>query len=450
MDPSARTLSGSVRSLAQQNAHADAVVDDVATLSWSALDALAELHTSTLARFAPGSRVVLLLPQRAASVALLTACERARLDVVLVSALYGEAWARARSDELLARALLTLEGDEICVLHETDAAPEPIGEEPGVLVLTSGTTGKPKCARHSWRTLAGAVKARSEFAGSRWLIGYPLSHFAALQVVAQVVFSGATLIVPPDFAADTALRMLTANGAEFLCATPSYVRQLLLAAQPADWQAMRLKQITLGGEIADGRLLHGLRDAKPGLQLTHIYASTELGAIITVRDGEEGFDAALLDEQKLRHIDGQLYARRTARAMLGYLGDAAAAPSPSHDGDWVATGDLIEVVANRALFRGRVNDVINVGGYKVNPVDIENVIREVPGVREVCVIGQKSSILGALPKAIIVAKPDADRASVQAEIVRRCGERLAPYMVPRLFEFADRIERSTNQKMLRR
>lgn len=440
----ARTLESGVRTRAPSGITTPAVIDDHATLDWPELDALADRQAASLARFQPGSRVVLLLPQRAAAVALLIASERAKIDVVLVSALYGEAWARARYDELDARALVTLEGDAVQVLDEREPCAETAGEEPGVLVLTSGTTGKPKCARHSWRTLGGAVKAREEFAGTRWLVGYPLSHFAALQVVAQVMWSGATLVVPADFSAATALRALTQHVVDFLCATPSYVRQVLIAARAEDLAAMRLRQITLGGEIADGTLLRSLREALPTTQLTHIYASTELGVLITVRDGQEGFEAQLLDGQKLKLEEGQLFARRTARAMLGYLGAAE-----ERADEWVATGDLLEVIEGRAFFRGRLNDVINVGGYKVSPVELERVIREVPGVNEVCVVGHKSSILGAMPKAIVVPAAGVDWAALQDEIVRRCTATLAPYMVPRLFEFTDHIDRSVGQKIVR-
>jgi acyl-coenzyme A synthetase/AMP-(fatty) acid ligase len=164
-----------------------------------------------------------------------------------------------------------------------------------------------------------------------------------------------------------------------------------------------------------------------------------------VKDGREGFDGALLDGQRLMLRDGELFVRRTARSMLDYVGEAPAAPRD----EWVATGDLIAVEGGRAKFRGRASDVINVGGYKVNPVEVEAVIRSVAGVRDACLVGHQSSIVGNLPKAIITPEPDADRAALQAEITRRCAEQLAPYMVPRLFEFTERLERSIAQKRVR-
>jgi len=450
MGSAPRTPSSSARSFAERQPSAAALVDSADgrawhTTSWVDLDAWVDRLAGELARFG-GTRVVALLPQRAASIALLVACERARVEVVLVSALYGEGWARARREELDARALVTVDAAGALGVLDEGGTSTPIGDEPGVLVLTSGTTGRPKCARHTWTTIGAAVSDRAELATVRWLAGYPLSHFAALQVQAQALLTGATLLIPPDFSAGTALSALTTQSVGALCATPSFVRQLLLAAPREAWSTMALAQVTLGGEIADQRLLGSLKEVRPSLRITHVYASTELGAIVTVRDGQEGFDAALLDGERLKIVDGELHVRRGARAMVRYVGDAAT----RGDDGCLATGDRVEVTEGRARFAGRVDDLINLGGYKVSPIEIEAVVRTVEGVRDTCVVRHESSIVGAMPKVIVVPEAGTPRDTLQAAIVERCRERLAPHMVPRLFEFRDALDRSVAQKVVRR
>ena len=130
--------------------------------------------------------------------------------------------------------------------------------------------------------------------------------------------------------------------------------------------------------------------------------------------------------------------------MLGYAGDATPV------GDGAATGDLLEVIGGRADVRGRSIDVIDVGGHEVNPVEIEAVVREVAGVLDVHVVGHWSSILGASPKAVVVAAPGTDEESLRADITRHCEARLAKHMTPRLHVFTDRIERSAAQKVVRK
>jgi acyl-CoA synthetase (AMP-forming)/AMP-acid ligase II len=436
------TLSGWVRDHAGRRPAQPALVDEHTSLAWSEFDARADRWASELAHHGRGAVVVALLPQTVGAVVALVAAERAGVDLLPISAQYGEAWAVERMQALGAHALVGVEGEALRVIVVGPRSAPP-SETPAVLVLTSGTSGAPKCARHTWQTLAGAVRQRDEYAGTRWLIGYPIGHFASLQVIAQVLRAGAVLVMPPDFGSKAAVRALVEQSIEYLCATPSYARQLVFAAGRDDWSRMRLRQITLGGEIADQRLLDALRAALPGVALTHIYASTELGAVVTVKDGREGFDAALLDGQRLRLEGQQLFARRGPRAMLGYVG-----ATPLAD-EWVGTGDVVEVKEGRALFRGRASDVINVGGFKVNPSEVEAVIRDVPGVRDVLVVGKKSSVLGAMPQAIIVLEPGAEATLVQAEIIARCESRLPRPMVPRLFQFVERLDRSVAQKLIR-
>ena len=292
----------------------------------------------------------------------------------------------------------------------------------------------------------GAARERHqracERAGDRWLLAYPISHFAALQVVAQALLSGATLVIPDDFGPGAALAAL-ADGVTCLSCTPTYFRRLVLATPDAAWATTRLAQLTLGGEIVDQALLDAARRALPAARIVHIYASTELGAAITVRDGRAGFDAALLDGERFEVRDDELWARRSERAMLGYAGGAA-------PGEWVATGDLVEVADGRVRFRGRANEIINVGGFKVSPAEVEAVVREVAGVAEAWVVGHKSSITGQLVKAVLCLAPGADAAQVKRDVAARCAQRLPSHMAPRIFELAERAETSSTQKLVRR
>jgi acyl-CoA synthetase (AMP-forming)/AMP-acid ligase II len=129
--------------------------------------------------------------------------------------------------------------------------------------------------------------------------------------------------------------------------------------------------------------------------------------------------------------------------MLGYLDGAAPA-------EWVATGDLVELADDRVRLRGRANDTINVGGFKVNPAEVEAIVREVAGVAEACVVGHKSSISGQLVKVVLCVAPGTDPAAIKREVTRRCSERLPGHMTPRLFEVVDRLETSMAQKLVRR
>jgi acyl-CoA synthetase (AMP-forming)/AMP-acid ligase II len=386
-------------------------------------------------------RVVLLLPEDAAAISLMYASQALQISALYVAFHYGEERARSLLESVEAERLLTVAGGHVVELARRAAPASPAGPDAEVLLLSSGTTGTPKCVRHTWAALAAAATTQASRADDRWLLAYPIAHFAGLQVVAQSLLSAASLVIPADLGAAEAIRAIGA-GATCLSCTPTYFRRLVLTAPPSLWSACRLRQLTLGGEIADQAVLDAARRVLPTARILHIYASTEVGAAITVRDGLEGFDAALLDGTRFKVEAGQLLARRSERAMLGYLG--ADAP-----GEWFETGDLVEVTAGRARFRGRVTEVINVGGFKVHPAEVEAVVRQSVGVADAWVVGHASSITGQVVKAMICLVDGADFDEVTRDVRRRCAARLPAHMVPRLFQPVDRAELSPGQKLKR-
>jgi acyl-CoA synthetase (AMP-forming)/AMP-acid ligase II len=425
----------------QRRAYTDpgrAIVDAQGVHSWSSLLDRAE-HFARQLPFE--CRLALVMTQSADAIALLAAADRVDADVIVFSALYGDDRSRRHAAEVGAGAFVFLENGSLRI--------ESLGggvsaREAGVGVLTSGTSGRPKCVRHYWGTLTASVRRGGRYEGTRFFCGHPLAQFGGLQVLAQAVFGRGVLHVARNFAPHTAIEALTQHGADCLCATPTYVRQLLLAGGADTLRAAGLRAVTLGGEIADQGVLDTLRTVLPAAAITHIYASTELGVVFTVRDGRAGFDASLVDGRRLRIVDGVLHGRRSPGSTprdteCGAPGDA----------DWLSTGDLVEIVDDRVHFRGRASDIFSVGGSKVNPIEIEAVVRDVPGVADVVVRGCRSSIVGAMPKAIVRAEPGTDCRLLEQAIARHCSARLPSHMVPRLFEFREAIEASTSQKTVR-
>jgi acyl-coenzyme A synthetase/AMP-(fatty) acid ligase len=259
----------------------------------------------------------------------------------------------------------------------------------------------------------------------------------------QSVTSAGTLVLTRDFSPAATRRALLEQEVVYLSCTPSFARQLLFALEPADWAAMKLRHITMGGEIVDQELLDGLRALVPDTRITHTYGASEVGALIWVQDYRAGFSAELLDGERFKEVDGELVVRRSPRAGLGYVG---AAP---RTGEWLTTGDLVEVRGDRVHFVGRKDDVINVAGFKVNPAAVAAVVRELPAVLDVSVVAQSSSVVGNLVKAVVYTRPGTDHGELRTSIVKVCRDRFPPPMVPRLFEFTEGLRLSGAQKLRR-
>jgi acyl-CoA synthetase (AMP-forming)/AMP-acid ligase II len=116
---------------------------------------------------------------------------------------------------------------------------------------------------------------------------------------------------------------------------------------------------------------------------------------------------------------------------------------------WFATGDMVDIQEDRVYFVGRKTEMINVAGSKVFPVEVERVIRVVPGVSDVRVFGRASSIAGELVACEIVAAPNQDREALRSLIVRTCLASLASHQQPRIIKLVDRIDLSSAGKTLR-
>ena len=291
-----------------------------------------------------------------------------------------------------------------------------------VTILTSGTEGRPRAVHHTWNSLFRPVRLARTAVPQRWLLAYRPYLYAGLQVMAQSVANGDCLVMPTaDAGVDEITELFRRGQVSHASATPSYWRRLLLFARPDAWTGCPLRQVTLGGEPVDQLLLDQLRRTFPQARLAHIYATTELGRCFSVTDGRAGFPRSYLEPSALPDVqlqirEGELLVQSANRGQLATPSNSVGA------NDWMATGDLVDVTADRVLFAGRRGDMINVGGLKVQPLRVESVVRNVPGVRDVLVYGQSSSIAGSLVACQIMletgAEPEEVRRGVTGNLPR--------------------------------
>lgn len=299
-----------------------------------------------------------------------------------------------------------------------------------VHIMTSGTTGIPKIARHSIDGLMARVNVGKLFSGS-WLLTYPPTTFAGIQVLLTALASKSNLVAYTTLSVPRLADALSKHAITSVSGTPTFWRTVLMAL-PDSATEISLRQITIGGEIVDQVLLDRLAARFPNARIAHIYASTEAGALFSVRDRKAGFPADWLsqgiDGVELR-MRNEMLEVRTKRSMNSYVSGHT---NPYTDDGWLQTGDLVEISGARVRFRGRNDDVINVGGAKVLPQEVETVVLGVAGVADVRVTGVKNPLTGYVLKAEVTTMPTTDFDNVRAEILRRCYDMLPAYKVPRL------------------
>jgi acyl-coenzyme A synthetase/AMP-(fatty) acid ligase len=321
------------------------------------------------------------------------------------------------------------------------------------LMLTSGTSGVPKIVGHTLEGLTGAIVADGPARGTPpvWATFYDIRRYGGLQIFLRAIIGGGSIVLtePGEALADHVAR-LNAMGVTHISGTPSHWRKLLMSGSAAGFAP---RYVRLSGEIADQAVLDGLKRAFPEASIGHAYASTEAGVGFAVNDGLEGFPASLLgqgrDGVEMKVEDGSLRIRST-RAAHAYVGRNAAALT-DNDG-FVDTGDMIELRGDRYHFVGRRGGIINIGGLKVHPEEIEAVINRHPEVRMSRARSRKSPITGSIVVADVILADGCDvsrSGEIRDEIFSECRARLAPHKVPVMIKFVAALDITTAGKLAR-
>ena len=317
------------------------------------------------------------------------------------------------------------------------------------MLATSGTSGRPKLVAHTLAALTGAVAQMPPGPAPRtWATFYDIRRFGGLQIFFRALFGGTDLgLSRPGESLTDHLRRLGAAGVTSLSGTPSHWRRVLMSNAR---DAIAPTYIRLSGEIADQMVLDALHNAYPGAAIGHAYASTEAGVGFAVDDGLEGFPASLLashGEISMKIVEGSLCIR-SPRAAARYLG--AAAPALADSDGFVDTGDLVEKRGERYHFVGRRGGIINVGGLKVNPEEVEAAINSHRAVRMSLVKAQRNPLTGAIVIAeIVLTGPEPESEALKAEILDVCRTRLDAHKVPALVRFVPALPLTAAGKLSR-
>jgi acyl-coenzyme A synthetase/AMP-(fatty) acid ligase len=265
-----------------------------------------------------------------------------------------------------------------------------------------------------------------------------------------VIGGGSMVLSEPGEAIADHVARLRAGGVTHISGTPSHWRKLLMSGAAANFSP---RYVRLSGEIADQAVLDGLARTFPLASIGHAYASTEAGVGFAVDDGCEGFPADLIgwnrDGVEMKVVDGSLRIRshRTARAYIG----ADAPPLADAEG-FVDTGDMVELRGERYHFVGRRGGIINIGGLKVHPEEVEAVINRHESVRMSHARSRRSPITGAIVVADVVLADGTDAGrheTIRTEILGRCKDSLAAYKVPAVIRFVERLDVTAAGKLAR-
>ncbi len=323
------------------------------------------------------------------------------------------------------------------------------------VLLTSGTTGLPKLVVHTFASLVGAITVGGSPRLDHvvWSTFYDIRRYGGLQIFLRAALNGTSLVLSSaqETTADFLARAAS-HGVTHISGTPSHWRRALMS--PAA-RFITPEYVRLSGEIADQAILNQLRSFYPQASISHAFASTEAGVAFDVRDNTSGFVSSVIMhtpgvEMKVDNGSLQIRSERTASRYL----NEGARPLKDADG-FVDTGDVLELRDGRYYFVGRRDGVINIGGLKVHPEEVEEVINGHPEVRMSLVRTKKNPITGALVVADVVLR-NAERSmngnahSLQQAILQLCREALPSHKVPVSINFVSALAVAETGKLIRR
>ena len=314
----------------------------------------------------------------------------------------------------------------------------------GVIIFTSGSTGRAKAALHSVERFLHKFDRPGR--ALRTLAFLQLDHVAGLDTLLYTLVAGGGLVVPTDRDPNSICALIEAAGVQVLSTSPSFLRLLWASGAAEGRNLSSLAVVTYGSEAMDAATLLRINELFPAARISQKYGTTETGAPRTISRSNDSLWIQICGEGVETQVrDGILWIRSEG-TFLGYLN----APTPFDDEGWYCTGDLVEQDGQWMRILGRDGDVINVGGEKVSPVEVEQVILELDQIVSVAVSGRAHPLMGQIVTAQVELRPGFDAGKAEALVRRHCRGRLPRHKVPVIVDVATESLSSGRQKILRR
>lgn len=319
----------------------------------------------------------------------------------------------------------------------------------GLVLLSSGSTGTSKAILHDLDQMMGAQKVKAAKTRLSIILLLLFDHIGGINTLISALFSGSTAIIATERSPEAVCRLIEKYRARVLPASPTFLNLILIAGlhQQCDLSSLRL--ITYGAEPMPEELLRRLRDAFPRARLLQTFGTSETGIASTSSESSGStFFKIEGGNVSYRIVNGELQLK-SATQFLGYLNQNEGALT--EDG-WFPTGDLVEEAGEGFIrIRGRTREVINVGGEKVLPTEVEALLLESPMIADCMIYGEPNPLTGQVICADIVPRnPGATRSEIRKHLYEFLGGRIESFKLPGRINIVEEVARSDRLKKVGR
>jgi long-chain acyl-CoA synthetase len=314
---------------------------------------------------------------------------------------------------------------------------------PGLIIFSSGSTGNPKAILHDFASLLEKFhKVRQKKTTLTFLL---FDHIGGIDTLFNTLASGGTVVTVPNRDPETVSKAIEKYRVHTLPASPTFLNLWLISGLFEQYDFSSLKVVAYGTEPMPPNTLKKLHEVFPDVSLVQTYGMSELGVLRSrSRDSESLWIKFTGEGFQTKIIDGILWVKADA-AMIGYLN----APDLFDEDGWLNTQDAVEVDGEYLRILGRASDLINVGGQKVYPAEVENLLLQMDNVQEVAVFGKAHPMMGQIVAARFNLKTPEPLADFKRRMGAFCKERLAAYQIPRFVEISDDEQYGSRFKKLR-
>ena len=301
-----------------------------------------------------------------------------------------------------------------------------------ITLFTSGTTGIPKKVTHDFNSITRFAKISKHNSTCVWGYAYNPTHMAGIQVFFQALLNGNSIVRIFGLSPDKIYLAIKENEITHISATPTFYRLLL----PCTEIFQSVKRLSSGGEKFHEKTISSLKACFPNAKITNIYASTEAGTLLASEDDVFSIKPESKHLIRIENDELLIHSSLMGRSEMSF-------------DEWYRTGDLIEIITKKPFkfrFISRKSDMINVGGYKVNPLEVEEFILNLSGVKNARVYSKANSVLGSIICCDIVRNNEELSESSIRKILQ---SKIQEFKIPRIIRFVDELSTTRTGKIKR-
>lgn len=316
----------------------------------------------------------------------------------------------------------------------------------GLVLFSSGSTGKPKAMVHDLDTLISSFEAKKP-RKLNMLLFLLFDHIGGINTLLNILATLSTAIIPRQRNSDEICALIEKYKISVLPSNPTFLNLILMSNAYKKYDLSSLKMITYGTEAMSESLLARLKATFKKVKFLQTFGTSETG-ILNTSSKSSSSTYIKLNDAEYKTINGELWIKSKTQ-ILGYLNADMSAFEASFEDGWFKTGDLVCLDGEYLKIVGRLKELINIGGKKALPSEIESVIMELENIADCVVYGEKNAITGQSVSCDVVLKNTMAKDELKKLIRSACASKLERYKIPSKINVVEKIAFTNRFKKVR-